>query len=376
MARSSGIAIVGGGPGGLMLARRLQSAGAPVVVYERDPNAAFRLQGGSLDLHADTGQRALREAGLEAAFLAHARPEDQGDRLYAPNGEILFDHPGDGFDRPEIDRTALRSILLDSLDAGTVRWGAQVTDIRERPGGTWEVITQDGATIHEVVVGADGAWSRVRPLLSDAVPIYEGVAFLELGFEATTHRNVDDLTGSGKMFAVGDNRALVAQRNGHGHIRGYAGWRMPEAEASALAEQDAAQVRADAMQAFAGWAPGLTAMIRDGELLGVRPLFALPAGHSWRSRPGLTLLGDAAHLMSPFAGEGVNLALVDAADLAAALTGGQAWAEVTRAEEVIAARAKVAAEDSAQGLRATFSPEGAARVLEHYRMRIGSQAHA
>ncbi|MEI9963471.1 MAG: hypothetical protein WDM92_00890 [Caulobacteraceae bacterium] len=141
------------------------------------------------------------------------------------------------------------------------------------------MVTEEEAGVYDVVVGADGAWSR-------AAPVYEGVVFVELDFEAQTHRFVDALTGRGKMFAVGDNRALVAQGNGGGHIRGYAGWRAPEAVARELAERPADQVRAATKQVFQGWAPVLTDMIGQGELLGVRALYALPIGHRWASRPG------------------------------------------------------------------------------------------
>lgn len=123
------IAIVGGGPGGLMLARLLQKNGKTPVVFERDRHAGDRPQGGSLDLHGETGQHAMRQAGLEEAFMAAARSEDQGDRLYDTDGTLLFDRNAPSDDRPEIDRSVLRQILLESLCSGTVRWGQAITEI-------------------------------------------------------------------------------------------------------------------------------------------------------------------------------------------------------------------------------------------------------
>ena len=220
------IAIVGGGPGGLMLARLLQLRGIAATVFERDIHPDERSQGGSLDLHAETGQRAMRLATLEDAFLAEARPEHQGDRLYDAQGTLLWDQDGTGHDRPEIDRTALRRILLDSLAPGSVRWGSKVDSITSIERGY--CITANGKDQRfDVVVGADGAWSRVRPLLSMARPIYEGVAAIELGFDVVHHPDVAVLVGAGKMFAAGNNRTLIGQLNGHGQIRGYAIWPMP-----------------------------------------------------------------------------------------------------------------------------------------------------
>jgi 2-polyprenyl-6-methoxyphenol hydroxylase-like FAD-dependent oxidoreductase len=365
------IAIIGGGPGGLMLARLLQVRGITATIFERDTHGDERPQGGSLDLHAGTGQRAMRLAGLEQAFLASARPEDQGDRLYDPAGTLLFDRDGLGDDRPEIDRTALRRILIESLDPGAVRWGSKVETIASAGAGSYQVVANGVATTFDIVIGADGAWSRVRPLLSDAVPLYEGVTLVEFGFDTQRHPAVDALVGSGKMFAVGANLALIGQRNGHGHIRGYTAQRMPEGDARTLAEATPEQVRAALLEAFAGWAPSLTYMIEHGSFIGVRPLHALPIGHRWTSRPGLTLIGDAAHVMSPFGGEGVNLALADAADLADALMSSEGWDAVTRFEEAMAARATPAANGAAKGLEGTLSTAGVSNVLAHYRHRVG-----
>jgi 2-polyprenyl-6-methoxyphenol hydroxylase-like FAD-dependent oxidoreductase len=366
------IAIVGGGPGGLMLARLLLLQGIEPTVFERDRHAGDRSQGGSLDLHGDTGQRAMRLAGLEMEFNAAARPEDQGDRLYDQNGKLLFDRDGSDDNRPEIDRTALRQILLDSLAPGMVRWGHRVEAVIAHADGGCDVVTGSTAERFDVIVGADGAWSRVRPLLAGTKPHYEGVTLVELGFDSERHANVDELVGGGKMFAIGDNRVLIAQRNGYGHIRGYAGLRLPENVAREWTTEAPDRVRANVLEAFAGWAPTLACLIESGDFIAVRPLYALPIGYTWPSRPGITLLGDAAHLMSPFSGEGVNLALADAVDVADALVSGQGWQAVAACEAAIMNRARPAAEGAAQGLNGSISSEGATAVLNHYRERVGA----
>ena len=80
------IAIVGGGPGGLTLARILYMRGIAATVFERDAHAFERPQGGTLDLHATSGQAAIRQAGLDAAFKIVARYEDQGMRVLDKTG--------------------------------------------------------------------------------------------------------------------------------------------------------------------------------------------------------------------------------------------------------------------------------------------------
>jgi 2-polyprenyl-6-methoxyphenol hydroxylase-like FAD-dependent oxidoreductase len=119
------IAIIGGGPGGLTLARLLQQSGAQVIVYERDRSRSARVQGSALDLHEGSGLAALEAAGLIEAFWANHRPDLDRLRLTDSSGRVLHDHPrnmsGAG-KRPEIERGPLRDILLDSLQPGTVQW--------------------------------------------------------------------------------------------------------------------------------------------------------------------------------------------------------------------------------------------------------------
>lgn len=367
MASHPKIAIVGGGPGGLLLARLLLMRGCHPTVFERDARAAERPQGGSLDLHAETGQRAMRLAGLETEFSAASRPEDQGDRLYDQHGALLFDHDGAGDDRPEIDRTALRQILLASLEPDVVRWGSRVDAVISDAGGGHSILSNGHAERFDIVVGADGAWSQVRSLLNDVKPSYEGVTLIEFGCDDRNHPHVASLVGSGKMFAAGRNRLLIGQRNSHGHIRCYAGLRIPELSVPDWAGTDAGTVRSRLRDAFDGWATSLTTIFEHGELLGVRPLYALPIDFRWVSRPGVTLLGDAAHLMSPFSGEGVNLALADAVDLAEALIGESA--AVAQYEIGMVERAAISAEGAAEGLRSCFADDAVAAMLDHYRER-------
>lgn len=361
------IAIIGGGPGGLTLARLLHLGGLSATVFERDAHAGDRPQGGTLDLHADTGQRALRLAGLEREFLAAARYDDQGMRLYDSNGALLFGDDSSDGDRPEVDRTELRRMLIDSLPPAMIRWGTRVDRI-EPAGDGYDVVTGGARGSFDLVVGADGAWSKVRPLLSGARPAYEGVTFVELGFDDVDRRHpaIAALAGRGKMFALGDNRGLILQRNGHAHIRGYFALRSDEPWAAALEDAAPEAIRERMLGYLKGWAPILTDAIRLADtIIGVRPLYALPVGHRWAHRPGLTLIGDAAHLMSPFGGEGVNLAMSDAADLATALIQGDD-AAVARFEEAMAARAEPAARGATEGLRHAISPHGPQAVLTHF----------
>lgn len=174
MPRNPSIAILGGGPGGLTLARILHVHGIASTVYEADAHALARPQGGTLDLHADTGQRALRLAGLEAEFLAAARYEDQGLKAFDRDGTLLFALPDGEGDRPEVDRTLLRQMLIDALPAEAIHWGSKVVSIAVEGEGARVTTASGGSALHDLVVGADGAWSRVRPLLSAAVPEYGG----------------------------------------------------------------------------------------------------------------------------------------------------------------------------------------------------------
>ncbi|MGW5720223.1 FAD-dependent oxidoreductase [Amycolatopsis sp. NPDC003865] len=355
------IAIVGGGLGGLTLARVLHTRGIASTVYELDASPAARDQGGTLDLHEESGQRALAEAGLTRQFRAIAREEGEALRILDRHGVVRFEEAADasGGTRPEVDRGALKRILVESLPGDVVRWGTKVTAVaagRLRL-ATGEVVEAD------LIAGADGAWSKVRPLLSAAVPVYSGLSFVETHLSDVDTRNpaAAALVGPGSMFALADGLGLIAQRNGGGRIRVYAAVKNDDPAAVAdLAD------RRRLLDVFAAFAPELRALVEDSDdPLIPRPIHALPVGHRWERVPGVTLLGDAAHVMSPFAGEGANLAMLDAAELALALAAhDDVESALSAYENALFPRAEAAASDSAGNLEACFRPDAPAAMVD------------
>jgi 2-polyprenyl-6-methoxyphenol hydroxylase-like FAD-dependent oxidoreductase len=370
------IAIIGAGPGGLTLARILQTRHIPTTVFERESHPDERPQGGSLDLHPETGQLAVHLAELDEQFRAIARYEDQGMRLLAKEGQVLLENRQDqeAGDRPEVDRTELRAMLLDSLDTEVVRWGCDLRSIRQADDNTYELLFEHGRTeTFDLVVGADGAWSRVRPLLSSATPTYTGVTFIGFDLDDVDqkHPALARLVGHGTMFALASNKGLLAQRNGHARIQGYAALRIPEKwETSNGFDAGHPQTaRAWLLDQFSDWDQGLLALIHEcNDLFVVRPLYMLPVGHRWDFHAGVTLLGDVAHLMSPFSGEGANLAMLDAADLARAISECSTLEDAVRTyEETMFVRAEIIARGADEGLTHAIAPDAPAQTLTFLR---------
>lgn len=331
MLSEKNIAIVGGGPGGLTLARLLQMKGAQVKVYERDFSQAARVQGAIVDLHFDSGLKAIEATGLMEAFKANYMKGADKYRLLDPQGNILMDESereeeplfGDEYFRPEIDRGALRDLLIDGLLPGTVVWDSQLVSMQET-GDSWRLQFKNGmSATADLVIGSDGYRSAVRPYLTDVKALYSGAAIIqgEIDHPKNTCPKIYDLVNHGNLMAMGDGASLVVQPRGDGGFTFYAASMYPEnwSISCGIDFGNAEEVRRYLKKHFANWNPIFFMLFEASGHFTWRPLNYFPLEQRWSAKNKITLIGDAAHLMPPN-GEGVNLAMLDALDLCNCLT--------------------------------------------------------
>lgn len=380
------VAIVGAGPGGATLARLLQMRGFTVKVFERDASAIARPQGGSLDLRPDSGQRAIDEARLGDIFARFSRDEAKAFRMIDFQGQEL---PGMGEEThedagPEIDRKDLRQLLLDSLAPGTTAWGHVVEDVQPEADGRWRLDIKDQASvIADFVVGADGIGSKVRRRLTTVQPRYTGINMIAANIREELWRGskIDETLGEGSVMFAGGGKTIFVQRCNHDLILLYfsltvaEGW--PKTAGFALDDKEA--VLATIGEAYSDWSPELMAMLTQvQDKFHMWPNSVMPPDYRWETQPGLTMLGDASHVMPPYTGKGVNLAMLDALELADALTADQAG-DLTSAVTAFEARMQKRTSDeigaclaigqSARALRSgsrcTASTRTSARQLLH-----------
>ena len=366
-------AIVGAGLGGLTLARVLPVHGIGAVVFEGPRGFAedARTQGGTLDIHPESGRLALHEAGLDAEFHSrHVRPEGEDLRIADRTGRVLVqqDHSRRRTtpttrDRPS--RAATNLARLATRGDGSL-WGRRLLRGIPLADGRHRLEFEDGSTeVCDLLVGADGAHSRVRPLVTDVLLEYTGVTMVELGVPDVnrTHPKIAKMIGRGSFWVLADRRCLVAQRNSQGRVRVYLALHTDKdwIASCGIPFDSPSKARAALAGLLSGWRPSSPpcwppAMARS--YLGRSR--RVPVGLTWRPTPGVTLLGDAAHLMPPV-GEGANMAMLDGARLAVALAGNLAdpAAALAAFEAEMFAHTTPVAEESAETAAMLQSPTAA-----------------
>lgn len=285
-----------GGPGGVTLARLLQVNNLSCTVFELDNPALSRSQGGSLDLHVETGQKALKEAGLFDEFNKYMRLEGAALRLISPSGDILLDLKGEGDraqTRPEIDRRELRELLIKSLLPGTIQWERKLSHVETKSNGKFDLHFADGKVEedYDLVIGADGAWSKVRSLFTDVKPHYSGTYCFETRIEDINNRfpEIGDIIGTGSCFYIGDAKSIMAQRNGDGSVRIYAMVCVAEdwGVTSGINWEDYNTAVEELLtRHFANWNEMAKSWMRKGDEIILRPLYMLPIGLKWSTKSG------------------------------------------------------------------------------------------
>ncbi|KAI0900745.1 FAD/NAD(P)-binding domain-containing protein [Annulohypoxylon nitens] len=319
------IAIIGAGPSGCMLGRILSLSNIPFTIYESDASPNYRSQGGSLDLHPGTGLAAMKEAQLWDEFLEYARLD--GDYMILTDKNLKpFMQVGPNNklnERPEIDRFELRRILTESLPEGSIKWGYRLQRVE---GDNTLIFEKETVSGFDLIIGCEGGWSKVRSYISSAVkPYYSGVGCHRLSIldAATTAPDLYKVVNRGSLFVSSNGQRMGVQQMGDGSIN--IGWctRRPEnwTQTCGYNPHNIEQVKKAILKEIEDWDPVIRGAIEKASdsVCDAKNLYQLPVGWHWEHRRGATVIGDAAHLMTPFAGEGVNVAFDDARKLAAAI---------------------------------------------------------
>ncbi|WP_239724059.1 NAD(P)/FAD-dependent oxidoreductase [Mammaliicoccus sp. R-M62] len=364
------IAIVGGGPGGLMLGLLLQRQGFSFTIYERGYQNMHSDRGGSLDIHDDSGQLPLKEAGIFENFRKHARYEGEDTRIVNKDGEILYDEDAEGEgNRPEIDRGKLCDIIMEQIHPENIKYGFKFEKLIQRDNGEVELVFENGTTVMtDLVIGADGAFSQIRSHLTNAKPEYTGISMIEMNSDENEHPDLLKFNKNGKLIGLGGDQAILGQRNGDGRIMAYISFKTKYEKLDEYRNLSLDTLKERLLAEYSDWDSELKNYIAYSyDDIKFRRIYKLPIGLTWATQPNITIIGDAAHLMSPFAGEGVNMALYDAYLLAESFKNFNNLTEVLKAyEQQMFEITKIHAKESQDNLEIFFSENGAEKMAQFF----------
>jgi 2-polyprenyl-6-methoxyphenol hydroxylase-like FAD-dependent oxidoreductase len=397
------IAILGAGPSGLTLAsllnKSLPSMSHNIKIFElrsKPSPTALETPSGSLDLHNKTGLLAIEKMGLTSKFKTMLSDCSEEMIIADKYGKVRFHDEGLESNRPEISRNALTSLLLSTVPQNIIRWDTKALSVTPGSERKWKVaFGKDEQEEFDFVVGADGAWSKARDALpGTAKPSYSGLSYLTFTIPQLTanYPSLARMVGGGSYSASGPFRSIVSQRAVQDSRRMYLMLSIPASYFSdtGIDTLSPAKLKEKLLgedDLYGGFGKDLKDLIAAGcdaekEAVEARPLYTLPIGHKWTHTPGLTLIGDAAHVTTP-SGEGVNVGMLDALELSEAITATSSLEDEGKLDEAVKAfeekmweRGKEVAKDAEEMKEMMWqdpnAPEGFLKFMQSH----AEKAHA
>eukprot|EP00440_Ansanella_granifera_P015257 gb/GFBE01016584.1/.p1 GENE.gb/GFBE01016584.1/~~gb/GFBE01016584.1/.p1 ORF type:complete len:413 (+),score=73.29 gb/GFBE01016584.1/:1-1239(+) len=332
------VAIVGAGISGLALALRLQQLGVKSVrVLERDASVDCRPQGYSLTLQ-EPGRDALKSLGLLDSVRSHSVTGGGGQYLLDAHDGRVIQSLGTNVGKTEgsqgsrnlfVPRQQLRRLLLDALAPGTISWGSQITAYSEDETSV-ELKMQNASTLRcSVLVGCDGVGSVIRKSKLDDSLRYLGVGVIN-GITASAGPR---LSASGSMQVMDGRARMFLKPFADGRAMWQLSFPMTEEQALNLRQLPKEELRAQAEDETRCWNQEFRQVLEDTPLEALRGsgFFDREPAHCGEHPASslIAVIGDAAHPMSPFKGQGANQALRDAVELASRLADCQARPDPT-----------------------------------------------